>query len=420
MKKIIALLACGAGLVWSSVMAEPTEVRTWKALSGHELEAECLKVSSGKAYFKRANGKTVAVPLAKLVQADQEFLTEHFKLEESGGAGSVAKPAEGEAADDLPYPLGKTTAEIACEGGFSYFLYLPKSLRKGKTYPVLYIMNPGGGGAGTAKRYIPGAERNQWILAVSKQSKNGYDKSSNAIVAMMDHVQSTLPVDQKRVYVSGFSGGSRMASWASQNRKEVTGLISCGASNGIGNRKQIAYGLCGTNCFNRTDMANAFKGVSHKGAVLRYFPGKHVWANAELCEDAITHLNGVFLSSNQSDYSEDYEVYQYQLGQLIEDTKTSNPMRSYMWADFAKEYKYQDSRADQAYSDLGSDPMNKLYVKGLFDVRKFAEKTFGEISASQWKADPKVSAACKREAKKYAGTPWEEVLNKMSEDAQKF
>ena len=57
---------------------------------------------------------------------------------------------------------------------------------------------------------------------------------------------------------------------------------------------------------------------------------------------------------------------------------------------------------------------------GLTDVRKFTEKIFGKINVSQWKADPKVASKCLKEAKKYVGTPWEEILTKMSEDAQKF
>jgi hypothetical protein len=31
-----------------------------------------------------------------------------------------------------------------------------------------------------------------------------------------------------------------------------------------------------------------------------------------------------------------------------------------------------------------------------------------------------VSAACKKEARKYAGSYWENILEKMSADAQKF
>ena len=91
-----------------------------------------------------------------------------------------------------------------------------------------------------------------------------------------------------------------------------------------------------------------------------------------------------------------------------------------MWADFAKGYDIDSPQASKAYTSLSADPVNQLYVEGLKKIRGFAEKTFGKISNSQWQADPKVAAKCKREAQKYSGTPWEEVLNKMSEDAQKF
>lgn len=406
----------------SVLFAKPTDLREWTATSGHKLKAVAVSVTDGKVSFKRENGKTVKVPMVKLSEDDQTFLTKHFNIgaEKNSDADTQTEVDEGEVADGLAYPLGKTTAEISCGEGFSYFLYLPKSLRKGQLYPVLFLMSPGGGGAGTAKRYIPGAERNRWIVAVSKQSKNGYAQSGSAIEAMMNHVEENLPIDKKRVYVSGMSGGSRMAYRTSQKRKEVTGIIACGAGGEIGNRKQIVYGLCGTNCYNRTDMADAFERVSHKGAILRYFPGRHTWANAELCEDAITHLNGVFLSKNRSNYRDDYTAFCKQVGLLVSANETSHPFRAYMWADFAQTYKIDSKVANKAYSLLGSDSLNESYVKGLKGVRKFAEKTFGKTSGSSWKADPKISAACKREAKKYLGTPWEEVLNKMSEDAQKF
>ena len=399
---------------------EPTEKRQWTAVSGHKIVAIALKVTGDKVILKHPDGKTVEVPIEKFVEADRKFIEEHFELGNTDDGGAEPDADARDVADDLPHPLGKATGEIACEDGFSYYLYLPKSLRKAKKHPVLYIMSPGGGSPGAANRYINGAERNGWILAVSKQSKNGFKQSTQACDAMMNHVESTLPIDVKRIYMTGFSGGSRMAYLMSQQRKKVTGVIACGAGGKIGSKKQIVYGLCGTNCFNRTGMANAFKGVSHKGAVLRYFPGKHDWANDELCEDAITHLNGVFLSSNKSGYGEDYAEYLRQLGNLIADSVESKPLRAYMWSDFAQQYIFEDPRAAKAYSELGADGINKLYVKGLFGIRKFVEKTFEKMSNSQWKSDPKVSSACKREAKKYTGTPWEEVLNKMSEDAQKF
>jgi len=404
-----------------SATGEPTEMREWHAVSGHKVEAKALEIAGGKVRLERADGSEVVVPLDKFIEADQETLREHFDLgEESGTKDEEEAPAEGEAAGDLPYPLGTTTDEIPCEGDFSYFLYLPKSLRKGARHPVLFVMGPGGGSKGIVNRYRTGAERNRWIIAVSKQSKNNFDGSQKAIDAMIAHVVKTLPIDEKRMYTTGFSGGSRMAFSTAQLHKEIAGVLACGAGGDLASSKQVAYGLCGSNCFNRTDMANSFKGFKNRDCLLRYFPGRHAWANAELCDDGITHLNGVFLIKNQSDYPDEYAHYIHQVEQLIEENAESSPMRAYMWTSFLTEHRVGGSKLAGMHAKLGADGLNKLYVKGLEGVSKFAQKHFGKISGSQWKSDPKVSAACKREASKYAGTPWEEILNKMSEDAQKF
>jgi pimeloyl-ACP methyl ester carboxylesterase len=371
--------------------------------------------------FARADGTKVAVPLEKLTKDDQAFLREHFGVGEAtdGGDEGMDVP-EGKEADDLPHPLGASSEEISCGDDYGYFLYLPKSLRAGAKHPVLFLMGPGGGSKGTAKRYITGAERNRWIIATSKQSKNGFDGSKDAIDSMVKHVTSTLPIDEKRMYTTGFSGGSRMAFVTAQAHGDIAGVLACGAGGDVGSSKQVVYGLCGSNCFNRTDMANSFKGFKSRECLLRYFPAKHSWGGDELCDDGITHLNGVFLIDNEDDYPADYAHYVKQVMELIGECRESAPMRAYMWTSFLTEHKVEAPKLDELHEALGSDPMNELYVAGLKGISEFAQKQFGTVSASQWKSDPKVSAACLREAKKYAGTPWEEVLNKMSEDAQKF
>ena len=197
-------------------------------------------------------------------------------------------------------------------------------------------------------------------------------------------------------------------------------MIPCGAGGNVGSAKQVVYGLCGSNCFNRTDMANSFMGLKNKDCVLRYFPGKHVWARDELCDDAITHLNGVFLIANRAKYPDDYAFYIQQVGKLIGECEKPAPLRAYLWTSFLTDHGVRDPKLAAIHAALGQDASNKLYVKGLAEVNEFAQKTFGAFPASQWKGDPKVSAACKKEAKKYPGTPWEEILNLMSEDAQKF
>jgi hypothetical protein len=410
------LMVCG-------LRAEPTEMRDWIAKSGHKLQAKALQIKAGQVQFERPDGSRIVVALDKLGQADQDFLKEHFDTGEDStntDAKTDGKAPEGEPATDLPHPLGKTTDEIPCGGGFDCFIHLPNSLRRGAKHPVVFVMNPGGGGKGTADRYIPGAERNRWIIAVSKQSKNGFEGSQAAVDAMIGQVTTSLPIDPKRMYVSGFSGGSRMAFATAQKHKDIAGVIACGAGGDIGGSKQTVYGLCGSNCFNRTDMSNSFRTFKGRDHLLRFFAGQHAWADAELCDDAITHLNGVFLTANKAKYPEEFAFHVRQVTTLVKDSEKAAPLRALMWASFLSERNAAGTDVASIRAALAADPLNTLYLKGLSDVSKFAQNTFGAIPASQWKADPKAAAACKREAAKYAGTPWEEILNKMAEDAQKF
>lgn len=405
----------------SVIGAEPTEFREWNAKSGHKVEAKALQIAEDKVQLERANGSKVLVPLDKLSEEDQSALREHFGTGKPDAENSPpANSPEGTPADDLPHPLGTTTEEISCGNEYSYFLYLPKSLQKGGKHPVLFVTDPSGGSKRTVRRYQTGAERNRWIIAVSKQSKNSFEGSADAVDSMIKHVTSELSIDKDRMYTTGFSGGSREAFCTAQRHKEIAGVLACGAGGNVGSSKQVVYGLCGSNCFNRTDMANSFKRFKNRDCVLRYFPGKHAWGNEELCDDGITHLNGVFLAKHRTDYPDDYSHYVGQVSALIEQVKEAAPMRAYMWTSFLSDHRMDAPNLTATHSALGADPMNKLYVKGLADVSKFAQKNFGTISNSQWQSDPKVSAACMGEAKKYVGTPWEEVLKLMSEDAQKF
>lgn len=405
-------------LILPALAAGPTDIREWTAKGGFKLQAKAVQVTGNTVQLERADGTKLAVELDKFTDDDQTALRDHFGMTENA-AGSVASPPTGQSASDLPHPLGQVTGELQC-GTYHYFLYLPKSLRQGEKYPVAFVMNPGGGGAGTTGSYQPGAERNRWIIAVSKESKNGFDNSADAVSAMIAEVRKTLPIDEKRMYTSGFSGGSRMAYKISGIHKEIAGVIPCGAGGTLGSPKQVAYGLCGSNCFNRTDMAASFKGLRGKNSVLRYFPGMHVWAGPELLDDAITHLNGVFLMENQSQYEAELPHFIQGVVNLVQEAKGKNPMRAFMWTSFLNDRKALPGSLSNVHSSLAETDSNVLFLKGLTGVREFAQKEFGGGGGSSWQIDPKTASACQREAKKYEGTPWQEVLEKMGQDAEKF
>lgn len=422
MNKTLTLLAALTAIVcnFSSLHAEPTQVREWTAITGHKLEGKALQVSNGKVQFERENGSKLAVDLAKLSSEDQAFLKEHFSLLEAPNPSEADLPAAGEPADNLPHPLGEVIDNVQATEKWSYMLYLPKSLRKDEEYPVLFLMDPGGGNIKAVNRYLQGAERNGWIIAHSKQSKNGFSQSQVAIDAMIEHVTDELPIDENRMYTTGFSGGSRMAFNTAQKHKKIAGVIPCGAGGNPGSSKQVVYGVCGTNCFNRSDMANSFRGIKSKDSVLRYFPGRHSWANGELFEDAITHLNGIFLIKNARKYPEPHKRFLSQVMELVNQNQESNPMRAILWTDYLQQRDQKPSGLETAHTKLSEDPANLRYLEGLSGVHQFALDTFGDTEISAWKISEKQSTACLAEATKYSDTPWAEILEKMSEDAQKF
>lgn len=211
-----------------------------------------------------------------------------------------------------------------------------------------------------------------------------------------------------------------MAPSTAAKNTDIAGVIACGAVGGVGSAKQLVYGLCGSNCFNRTDMANSFKGYGNRDGILRYFPGKHDWSKDDLIDDAMTHLNGVFFLKNAKDYPGATERFVHDVMTLVRENQEADPLRAYMWTSFLTKHGANTPDLAPIHAKLSQSETNKLHLKELSDIGEFAVKSFGQISNSQWQADPKIAAACLREAKKYTVTPWEEVLTKKAEDAQKF
>ena len=54
------------------------ELRTWTDVSGkHRIEATLLKVDGPTVHLRRADGRELAMPLAKLSTADQTYARQH-------------------------------------------------------------------------------------------------------------------------------------------------------------------------------------------------------------------------------------------------------------------------------------------------------------------------------------------------------
>lgn len=320
------------------------------------------------------------------------------------------------------YVPGKIHTEIRCEDDreYSYLLYLPSgyNVERKEGWPVLFAMSPQGGSEGALKRYVPGAEQNNWIVAMSVESKNHNNDSGDAIEAMAEDVFERFHADEKRCYATGFSGGARMAFWlANEMKSNIIGIIPCGAGGDPSSSRLLAYGLCGSTCFNRWDMAVSFDNVRKGNGRLRFFDGAHHWANESLCTDAITWLNGKYLAKKGS--KAEIDAFSAMLIEKIQKAYESDPYSAYEQACILAEVtKAPDAaKAKKVVTKLQADPKIQLYLEGLEEMNDFVDEHFNTTSMD-YKNNPCTSSQKKDAEKllaKYADTPLAKTIKGFGE-----
>src|SRR5262245_33774455 len=107
-------------------------------------------------------------------------------------------------------PRGKVNERVVClkDASQSYALYLPPNYAPDRQWPILYAFDPGARGVRPVERFKDAAERYGYIVVGSNNSRNGPGVPLTEIIrALFDDTQARFPIDQKRVYTTGFSGG---------------------------------------------------------------------------------------------------------------------------------------------------------------------------------------------------------------------
>ena len=195
------------------------------------------------------------------------------------------------------------TDTVRCRdsAGQRYALYLPAQYDSKKSWPVILIFDPSARGKTGVNTFIEAGRKYGFILACSYNSQNG-PMADNfvAAAAMLLDVEERFNVDQKRIYASGFSGGSRFAMAFAVNEKRIAGVIGCGAglSNDnnylpSGNSDLLYYGMAGTHDMNYLEMHDLYAFFNNQTSVISYlktFSGGHQWPGPDLITEAVEWL----------------------------------------------------------------------------------------------------------------------------------
>jgi dienelactone hydrolase len=270
------------------------------------------------------------------------------------------------------FPTGSIIERVACvkDATQSYALYLPSGYTPERQWPIIYAFDPAARGSLPVKLYREAAEKYGYIVAGSHNSRNGPGVPLNNIIqTLWDDTHSRLAVDDRRVYLTGFSGGARVASMAAYaNPGRVAGILLHGA--GFHSQSPltkglpfVVYGLAGAEDFNyfelkQLDRALADAGVAHR---LRIFEGGHAWAAAGDCTAAVEWLELHAIRSGSR--TRDEAIIDASLGRAVAEAQAAESAHDFM-------------RAAAAYEALAAD------YRGLRDVKDFEQKA-AAIKASQ-------------------------------------
>jgi hypothetical protein len=180
----------------------------------------------------------------------------------------------------------------------SYALYLPSSFKPDRPWPILYCLDPAARGAFPVQRFLKAAEAEGVIVAGSNNSRNGPMQNNRiAIEAMWLDTHTRFPIDEKRVYAAGHSGGARMALLWGQGGS-LAGVIAGGAGFGSPDPpRKLPFALfftAGSEDFNYFEIYSQGLALTKAGAPYRFseFEGGHEWIPESLTLEALQYVSG--------------------------------------------------------------------------------------------------------------------------------
>ncbi|WP_378177234.1 hypothetical protein [Aquimarina sp. SS2-1] len=186
------------------------------------------------------------------------------------------------------YQTGKVIDSISVSNNTkeTFTMYLPDSFDPGSESPVVFIFDPGAQGKRGIRPFIKASEKYGYILICSNHTKNGpYDRNFEITNRLFEFIFANFKIKQNEMYVSGFSGGSRLAAAIAVLTNQIAGVVGCGAGFSqeqahIPTFQQFSYvGVCGNRDMNYQEMIHA-KGYLQKlnfTNTLITYDGNHTW-----------------------------------------------------------------------------------------------------------------------------------------------
>jgi predicted esterase len=208
----------------------------------------------------------------------------------TGAAGLLATAAT----QDLSKGSVVEAVAVADDAAQSYALYLPSDYTRERAWSLLLAFHPSARGIAFVEKYRAAAERYGYIVAASNNSRNGsWDETIRAVRAMSRDVGRRFAVDAERVYLTGHSGGARVAMEVALGPNRIAGVIASSA--GFPDAKPRAsvafpvFATVGIEDFNYLEMMRLDARLE-SAHYLAVFDGGHVLPPDPVAMDAVEWL----------------------------------------------------------------------------------------------------------------------------------
>src|SRR5215467_3817894 len=187
---------------------------------------------------------------------------------------------------------GQISDNVQCRKDASqhYALYVPSYFTPPRRWPVILGFDAGARGRTFVERYQAAAEKYGYILAGSNNSRNGpWNNILDAAAAMTGDVNSRFPVDPKRTYTAGMSGGARAAMLLALGSDTIAGVFasSAGFPNEFHDSVRFpVFGSAGSDDFNHYEMDQLDRKLKSPHRI-EVFVGTHEWLTVEIAMEGV-------------------------------------------------------------------------------------------------------------------------------------
>lgn len=245
--------------------------------------------------------------------------------------------------------------------GQSYSIYLPKNYDENKKWPVIIAFDPAARGSLPVKLFKNSCEKYGFIIVGSNNSKN-YDQFAinTSAKTLLYEIPKRFSIDEKRIYLTGFSGGAKVVLSLAIALKNINGVIACGSGyhpdyKPSNNDKYLYIGVIGNLDSNYTELISIEKDMERLQIEnkLIIFKGIHSWPDAISIEKAFIKIKLFEMEKKIIKLDNNFinKEFQKQLNSIVNIRKKGNIINLYyayknIIKDFAKFKNLQSLKSE--------------------------------------------------------------------------